>query len=117
VVGKATKIAVDKDGEPWIVMSNSKIYRWHGNKFHKVNGKATEIAASPDGTVFILKKQRNQLKLYKFHWQNSDWHQVQLPPQPISTKIGVTPNDQIIKFSPGKHLHYVVTNFHSSGHA
>jgi hypothetical protein len=47
-------LAVDRLGNPWIVNDAQEIFRWVTNKWTRMPGIATDIAAGPDGTVVII---------------------------------------------------------------
>jgi hypothetical protein len=73
VDGGATRIAIDSLGQPWVVNSMGDIYRRSGNSWAQLPGKATDIVAGADGSVFILgvKKVGEGYDLHK--WNSSEW--------------------------------------------
>ncbi len=68
--GKATKIAVDSDGIPWVV-NDQKVYRLRGQTWQNMPGKAVEIAAG-GGNVFVIgdSKAVYQWNDDAFSWQS-----------------------------------------------
>ncbi len=46
VPGIATRIAIDNDGNPWIINSEKKIYRLNGSNWEKMPGRAIDIGSS-----------------------------------------------------------------------
>ncbi len=49
-----SRIAVDSTGKPWIVNTDQNIYVENGNGWLQVDGKANDIAAGSDGSVWII---------------------------------------------------------------
>ena len=53
-------IAVDNQGNPWITEADGSIYRYNGASWIQIAAasgfKATEIVASPDGSMFVIGK-------------------------------------------------------------
>lgn len=51
ISGAAVKIAVDATGTPWVLNTQNQIYRYNGNGWTLVPGKATDIAIGGDGSI------------------------------------------------------------------
>ncbi len=68
--GKATKIAVESSGTPWVV-NNNQIYRLRGRTWQNMPGKAVAIGAG-GGTVWVIGESGAVLKWSEdsFTWEN-----------------------------------------------
>jgi len=51
VPGGAVTIAVDSDGDPWVVNSSRQIYHWNGSGWTGYPGAATDMSAGANGAV------------------------------------------------------------------
>ncbi|MEM6633671.1 MAG: discoidin domain-containing protein, partial [Bacteroidota bacterium] len=69
----ASRIDVDVDGNPWIIATDQKIYRWNGTAFQQLPGAAVEIGISGN-TVFVANAAGN---LYQFN--GSSWNGLSRP--------------------------------------
>jgi len=71
---KGRSLAVDNDGNPWIINVYKEIYRMRNGKWQRVKGRADDIEIGPNGQVFILSpKSRGQGKIKVFRngrWKN-----------------------------------------------
>lgn len=65
-------ITVDEKGLPWVVNSREHIYKWTGTKWVQMPGRATQIAAGPDGTVISIWGNR----VYKWYSGQGKWRVV-----------------------------------------
>jgi hypothetical protein len=52
--GAAVSIAVDPQGNPWVINSSHQIYRWTGSTWLPLNGAATDISIGANGSVWVL---------------------------------------------------------------
>mmetsp|Transcript_16459 Transcript_16459/g.14151 ORF Transcript_16459/g.14151 Transcript_16459/m.14151 type:complete len:374 (+) Transcript_16459:7464-8585(+) len=68
--GSAVRIAVDKNGKPWVVNKNGNIYRWLGDKWEALSGQAQDIAISADNQVYITGTDNF---LYRWYSRTSSW--------------------------------------------
>lgn len=55
--GGGVKIAVDQNGDPWVVNDHNLIWMYDGTAWNQEPGLAREIAAGDDGSVYILTTQ------------------------------------------------------------
>jgi hypothetical protein len=69
------RIDVHPDGNPWIVNSSNRIYRWNGSQWIQLPGEATEIGIGKDGSVFILGKSSISGGHKVLKWTGSTWLQ------------------------------------------
>jgi len=70
--GTAVNITVDEFGKPWVVNTREHIYKWLGDKWKQMPGRATQIAAGPDGTVISIWGNR----VYKWYSKEGKWRVV-----------------------------------------
>lgn len=52
--GKAARIAVMDDGTPVIVNANNEVFRLRGQNWQKLPGRAKDIGAGADGSIWII---------------------------------------------------------------
>ncbi len=64
-------IAVDPDGNPYVVSSDNTIHRWHDKAWQKIPGSATDVAIGADGSVFIIGTNSQDHKIYR--WDDGAW--------------------------------------------
>jgi hypothetical protein len=57
--GSAVRITVDRTGNPWVINSKSKVFRYHEDKWKMLEGSGFDIGAGPDGSVFLVSSKRN----------------------------------------------------------
>ncbi len=69
VGGEGNRIAVAADGMPWITTREGTIYRRQGNAWQKLPGGAADIAAGPDGSVWIIGKTSGSV----YKWSDSTY--------------------------------------------
>jgi WD40 repeat protein len=65
------RVAVGPDGNPFVVSQDHKIYRWRNNAWQELAGAATDIAAGPDGELFIIGSASKGNNIYK--WDEGAW--------------------------------------------
>jgi hypothetical protein len=65
----AVDVTVDENGNPWVVNTRDHIYKWTGSKWIQMPGRATQIAAGPDGTVISIWGN----KVYKWFIKQKKW--------------------------------------------
>lgn len=63
------QVAAGKDHTMWALGTDSKIYRWDGNKFNLVTGKLEDITVGADGTVWGTNSQQETFKWNGRSWQ------------------------------------------------
>lgn len=68
VPGGAVRIAVDRDGNAWVVNSGGGIYRYDGRRFVRLPGAAKDIGAGADGSVWVTTANGD---IYK--WDENNW--------------------------------------------
>lgn len=54
-IGEGVKITVDKQGNPWIIDALEDVYAYNGASWTKVGGGSTDISASANGFVSVVK--------------------------------------------------------------
>jgi len=54
VSGTAVRIAVDTEGDPWVVNSAGQIHHYKGNTWTQFPGTARDIAVGADGVVYLV---------------------------------------------------------------
>jgi hypothetical protein len=52
--GSAVRVAVDRDGKPWVVNGSNELYRFSNGSFQQVNARASDVGVGADGSVFII---------------------------------------------------------------
>lgn len=52
--GKGARVAVTKDGDPWVVNQKNEIYRRKGGNWEKLPGTASDIGIGGDNVVFAI---------------------------------------------------------------
>jgi hypothetical protein len=76
VPGGAVKVAVDPQGNGWVLNAGNTIYRWDGAKFVQMPGAAKEIAIGANGTVWVLGTATRPGGYEVFRWTGSAWQSV-----------------------------------------
>jgi hypothetical protein len=76
VQGGAVKVAVDPQGNGWVLNDKNQIYRWDGGKFVVVEGAAKEIAIGANGTIWVLGTATRPGGYEVFRWTGSAWQSV-----------------------------------------
>jgi hypothetical protein len=77
VDGGARKIAVDGNGNPWIIDSDNNILQWVNQAWTRRPGKAIDIAIGPQGGVFCIGQKGADGNGDIFEWKgNSNWANV-----------------------------------------
>ena len=71
--GSAVAIAVDPNGNPWVINSNHQIYRRVGSGWLLMPGAATDIAIGADGAVWVVGTLHNGVGYGIYHWTGSAW--------------------------------------------
>lgn len=54
-VGRVRRIAVDKNGRPWVISPQKKVYEWNGKTWKNRRGRGDEMAIGADGSVFVVR--------------------------------------------------------------
>jgi Tectonin domain len=71
VEGSGVAISVDRSGSPWVVNAQNQIYRYVNGRFEVMNnGRARDIAAAPDGAVYIVGTNSEVYRLAGNDWQS-----------------------------------------------
>lgn len=73
---EAVSITVDGKGNPWVVDNTGRISRFNGSSWEDLPGKATDIAAAADGTVFITGYEPTYYGHYMYRWNDYDWQKI-----------------------------------------
>lgn len=74
VSGAAVRITVDFRGVPWVVNSGNNIYRWNGKSWTQTTGKAVDIGAGADGSIYITDKDG---KIFRYIETTGQWAQIE----------------------------------------
>ena len=88
ISGKGTRIAVDPQGNPWVVNAARNIFR-HANGWQQLPGAATDIAIANDGTTYVV---GDGGQLFSLKSGTTNW-------QPIPGGVGV-------RIGAGQSVHY-----------
>lgn len=68
--GAGHKIAVDSEGNAWVVTGRNSIFKWNPttNRWVRVSGQASDIGIGPDGTVYILgvRSRKSGKEIYRY---------------------------------------------------
>jgi hypothetical protein len=74
----AERVAVDSQGNPWVINSNHEIFTYKGKTFVQVTGAALDIGAG-SGRVYIVGTDRvapGARDHNVYSWNGSDWDQI-----------------------------------------
>lgn len=82
------KVAVDPDGNPWVIRNNGSVARWNGAGWENLPGCLTEIAIGFDGAVWALGCDWGGGGWSIWRWHGSNWSNV----DGRLTSIAVLPN-------------------------
>lgn len=71
-----TSIAVDPQGNPWVIDDKNNIYKWSTGAWSKVRGSASSIAIGPEGSVITLgvRKTQGGFRVFKWDHETTRWH-------------------------------------------
>jgi len=103
VSGGAVAIAVDQNGNPWILHSRHQISHWTGSKFIAVTGTATDISVGASGAVWAVGTSPATGGFQVFKWTGSKW--------PVVSGAGAVAIAVDTKGNP-----YIVTSAHKIEH-
>lgn len=77
VSGAAKRIAVDGKGRAWVVNESGGIYRRKGQGWEQLPGKAYDVGAGPDGTVWVVGRTQGSrpgaYRLYRWNEASHGW--------------------------------------------
>jgi hypothetical protein len=88
VPGAGMRIAVEPDGNPWIVNDSKAIYRWDGAKFVLMPGTAYDIGIGANGVVWVIGTNPLSGGYDIFKWNGKGWANV---PGGAGVRIAVDP--------------------------
>ena len=77
--GRAMKITVDNEGNPWIISAASKIYAYQPEGWIKISGPPSkQIMSGHDGSIYTLDSQKSPqgYGIWKRNSKQNDWKQV-----------------------------------------
>ena len=74
--GAAEKIAIDRNGNPWVINSRLEIYQRQGNSWRQLPGEANEIAAGADGSMWIVGNDQVDGGYGIYKWNGRDWSRI-----------------------------------------
>lgn len=86
--GKAVRIAVLPDGVPVIVNADNEVFRLRGQNWQQLPGRAKDIGAGADGSVWIIGQNGSP---YKWNESGYAWEQVSGTAAKISVLADGTP--------------------------
>jgi subtilase family serine protease len=90
VPGGAVTIAVDPQGDPWVLNSNHQIYHWNGHGFAVYPGSAYDISVGADGQVWVIGTGPRSGGYGIYRWTGSGWAVV----PGAAVTIGVDPKGE-----------------------
>ena len=61
-----THVAVANNGYPIVVETDGTVAMWNGSSWNNLNGKASEVAASAEGSIFIVGANTPSVGRYNF---------------------------------------------------
>lgn len=70
--GYGTRVAVDPDGNPWIINALNEIWRYSGGAWAKMPDEARAIDIGADGSVYML-GQPTWSDGYVYRWNGASW--------------------------------------------
>src|SRR5262245_3632596 len=75
----AVRIAVGPDGNAWIITRNYQLYRWLENRWQQFPGAVTDVAVSPDASVWVVGTPADAMDdgYPVWRWNGSAWEQVE----------------------------------------
>jgi hypothetical protein len=83
VEGRATRIAVDPQGNPWALNRDGRVMLWRDGVWVDMPGRGTDIAVGAQGHVWMVGWYKNLLDTDSapqnrdiYRWAGSDWEQV-----------------------------------------
>jgi Ricin-type beta-trefoil lectin domain-like/Secretion system C-terminal sorting domain/Tectonin domain len=82
------KVAVDPDGNPWVIRNDGSVARWNGAAWENLPGCLAEIAIGSDGAVWGLGCDWGNGGYSVWRWNGSNWSNV----DGRLTSIAVLPN-------------------------
>ena len=98
VPGIATRIAIDTDGNPWIINSEKKIYRLNGSNWEKMPGRAIDIGSSGN-RVWVTGDDK---VIYLWDENDNDWEKARLKkPSNTGWWTAVTGKAVSVDYIPG----------------
>lgn len=71
--GYGFRVAVDKDGEPWVVTRRHKVFRKIGQKFERVRGQLDDIGIGPEGSIIGVRRRRG---VWKYNLDKKKWYKI-----------------------------------------
>jgi hypothetical protein len=71
VDGYGVRVALEPDGDPWVVNSSNEIWRMVNGTFEKQPGEAKDIGVGGDGSAWIIGTDNS---IYR--WNRNDWQRV-----------------------------------------
>ena len=75
--GAGMRIAVDPQGNPWVVNRQNEIWMWNGGGFTRMPGSANDIGIGADGTVYAIGNgERSSAGWPIYRWTGRDWARI-----------------------------------------
>jgi len=77
--GRAMKITVDHEGNPWIISAAGKIYTYQSEGWTKISGpSAKKIMSGHDGSMYLLDSKRTAegYGIWKWNGAEQEWKPV-----------------------------------------
>ena len=71
--GYGFRVAVDRDGEPWVVTRRHKVFRKIGKKWERVRGQLDDIGIGPEGSIIGVRRRRG---VWKYNLDKKKWYKI-----------------------------------------
>jgi hypothetical protein len=69
------RLAIDPNGNPWVINSDNMIFRRRNNSWERVRGRATDISIGAMGDIYVTST--NKVKgghgIYKYNLETGKW--------------------------------------------
>ena len=110
VDGGAVRIAVDTNGNPWVVNDQGTIYSFWNGHWQTMPGKGTDIAIGRNGMVWLIGTDKHPGGYGIYRWTGGNWESVEGAGVRIAVDGNGLPwvvndNGEIFKYKPDhKHL-------------
>jgi hypothetical protein len=73
VPGGAIRITVDSAGLPWVANTTHNVYHWNGRSWTIFSGRATDIAAGANGSLWVVGDNPVRGGFGVWHWTGTAW--------------------------------------------
>lgn len=76
VPGGAVRIAVDRQGAPWVVNSSNVIYRWAGGGWQQLPGAAYDVGVGANNVAWVIGTNPTPGGFGIYRWNGQNWDSV-----------------------------------------